>query len=102
MERYLELKKSGNSQLPNQPYLLVLLNGQRQVTRTFVIIDYNALPANSVQKGIDLLYKSFYVFNLKYPSELEPTYSFFDIIHDEEALVSKTVREKYNLMNRSL
>jgi hypothetical protein len=98
MESYLDDKKSGRLELPSQPYIL-LLHRQKEAQAVFVIVEYSALHVPSIEKALDLTYKCFYVFNLNYPVCLEPLYSFVDLILDETASVSNSVRERYHELN---
>jgi hypothetical protein len=40
----------------------------------YVVIEYYAISAVSVRKGFDLLFKSFFVFDVYYPDELKGVY----------------------------
>ena len=98
IEHYLKKKKDGTGDdFPKQPYLLLLKSSDSAISQSFVVVEYIAIPCKSVLKAFDLLYKCFYLFDLNYPQELESLYSFLDLIHDDVARASKSVREKFNL-----
>ena len=80
-----------------QPYILAVRDGC-QISRCYDITEYQALAAHSVKKAFDLLYKSFYVFDLQYPQPLEALYGFVDLMHDNTASVANSVSEKFNLL----
>ena len=74
------------------------MSAEKTVAQTFIVMEFSVLRAASVKKAFDLLYKTFYVFNLDYAFELQPFFSFIDLLHDEEANASNTVREKFSLL----
>ena len=97
MQAYLADKRKDSS-LPTQPYLLVLGSSDSAVEQVYIILEYSAIRAPNVKKGFDMLYKCFYIFDVDYPFPLEAFYSFVDLIHNESAKASKSVREKFHLM----
>ena len=52
-----------------------------------------------VRKGFDLLFKSFFVFDVSYPESLKGVYGFCELLHDDDnAVVSKSICEIFNLL----
>jgi len=100
MEDFLSNKKDCTLQLPRQPFILVARGGDGQIIRICVIVEYSAISVLSVRKAVDILYKSFHVFNLEYPAALQPLYGFVDLLYDDSSAVSHSVREKFNLLCR--
>ena len=98
LEQYLQRKKNGKIDLPKQPFLLTLRNADRVTTAVYVVIEYQAIRAVSVRKGFDLIFKSFFVFDVSYPEALTGVYGFCELLHDDVAVVSKSVRDKFNLL----
>lgn len=43
------------------------------------------MRAISVHKGFDLLFKSFFVFDVSYPDALKGVYGFCELVHDDNA-----------------
>ena len=100
MEVFLSNKKDGKLQLPRQPFILVACGGDGRIIRICVIVEYSAITVLSVQKAVDILYKTFHVFDLEYPAALQPLYNFIDLLYDDSSAVSNSVREKFNLLCR--
>lgn len=67
MEQNLKRKDGTGDDFPKQPYLLLVMSSDAAVSHSFVIAEYTAIPCRSVLKGFDLLFKSFYIFDLNYP-----------------------------------
>lgn len=61
MEAYLNDKTNGRLELPSQPYSF-FLNQQNEVESAFVVTENSALHVPSVEEGLNLRYKCFYVF----------------------------------------
>lgn len=54
-----------------QPFLLLVGGNYRSIQSVFIVIDSVRYQANSVLKGLDLLFKIFHVLNAAYPKASE-------------------------------
>lgn len=66
--RKLKLKNLG---LSVQPYLIVVGSNWNTITDFYLIIDDHTIKCDTVLGAIDLLFKTFHVFNARYPLESE-------------------------------
>ncbi len=73
MVEYLEQAKSSRS----YPFVLLLADGML-CSQAFAVISGKAIETETALAAVDTCFKSFYVFDLHYPNECTPTWSFFN------------------------
>ncbi|KAK3928417.1 Protein SSXA1 [Frankliniella fusca] len=76
--KYVQDKRNATNQ-PVQPYLLASYENNK-ILRMFVALDGQVLQiqSNSVLKGLDVLFKTYFVFNVNYPSAWLTMFEFIE------------------------
>lgn len=70
-----KLKKSLRTGERLQPYM-IFIESNGQVTSFYVIINNHFYKVESPLKAIDICFKSFFVFNLNYPTQCQQVWQF--------------------------
>ena len=77
--KYMKEDNLINNKDSGSPHLVTAGDKNSPDCAWYLVIDGSAIPVgNNFLKAFDLLFKSFFVFNLHYPPDLTPTFSFFE------------------------
>jgi len=63
-----------------QPFLLLLSDESGEVTQAFIVVDFKLIVAHhDLIQALDKLFKLYYIFNIQYPHELHPFFTFLQM-----------------------